>query len=395
MAERDYAEQELAALWHVAAALNRSREVEEALSEVLARLCDLLRLQGGWAWVRGPAGGPFELAASHRLPGALAERPDRMRGCDGCSCLDHYLARPAGRPANIEIARARETARSINIMECSRLADLISRGAGPRSHASVPLVAGGRLVGVMNVLREDWSPLREDELRLLQTVANQAAVACERAHLAEEATRAARMQERGRLARDIHDSLAQDLAGVVLQLEAAEARECEAVAAGGAGECLPHLRRALDLARQAMAGARRSVVHLREGLAPGATSDLAGELDALADWSASLGATLTVRLASEPRTGAAPTVLAVVREAVANAVRHGRAARIDVAVARRAGWLTVRVADDGRGFDPRLRAAGHYGIVGMRERARAAGGTLRIRSAPGAGCRVTLRLPSP
>jgi two-component system NarL family sensor kinase len=382
-----FAEQELAALWHVAEALNRSREVAEALSEVLERVCDLLGLQGGWAWVRAGPGGPFELMASHRLPQPLVDRPGRMRGCDGCSCLDHYLARPAGRPANI------------NIMECSRLADLVPRGAGARSHASVPLFAGGRLLGVMNVLREDWSPLREDELRLLETVAHQAAVACERAMLAEAATQAVRTQERNALAREIHDSLAQDLAGLVLQLEAAEARECEAVRDGGAGECLPHLRRALDLARQAMAAARRSVVQLREGAPGNGSADLREGLHALAKWAGSLGAALDVRLAPDARPDAetAATLLAIAREALANAVRHGGARRVTLTVAAADGWIRATVADDGLGFDPARAggAPGHFGLVGMRERVRASGGSLRIQSRRGRGCRVTVRLPAP
>lgn len=186
-------------------------------------------------------------------------------------------------------------------------------------------------------------------MRLLQIVGHQTAVACERARLAEAATRAARADERNALARDIHDSLAQDLAGVVLQLEAAEARECHAVAAGGAGECLPHLRRALDLARHAMAAARRSVVQLRDGEPGAGPSGLGDGLRALRAWSAALGAALIVRAPPHAQIDgeAAAVILAIAREATANAIRHGHAAHGAVAIMRRAGRLRVRVTDDG------------------------------------------------
>jgi signal transduction histidine kinase len=371
-------------LWRVAEALNRGHELSAALTEALARVCDLLDLQGGWVWARRSPGSVMALVATYRLPEPLAADPDRMRGETGCNCLDHFARRPGGPAANVPV------------LACSRLRDVLPPGRGARYHASVPLVADGRLLGVMNVLREGWAPLRGDELRLLRTVGHQAAAACERALLAEAAMRAARLEERNAAARAIHDSLAQDLAALVLQLEAAEAAECAAVAAGGAGECLPHLRRALVLARQAMATARRSVAELRRGDGPSPPADLAGALRTLAEeMERTWGVAVTLRLPRRvPAPQAAATILAVVREAATNAARHGGARRIAIRVARRRGRWTATVADDGCGFEPtRRRDPGHFGLLHMRERAWAAGGSLRVRARPGQGTRVSLSLP--
>jgi signal transduction histidine kinase len=97
--------------------------------------------------------------------------------------------------------------------------------------------------------------------------------------------------------------------------------------------------------------------------------------------------------------GHAPTVVfRVAQEAVNNALRHARARRITVSLARRAGGLDLVVSDDGIGFDPETArhsasTGEHLGLLGMNERVRAAGGTLEIDATPGRGCRITAWVP--
>src|SRR5207249_2164337 len=106
------------------------------------------------------------------------------------------------------------TAGNIDVMECSRLRAAVAatdraRTRGLRYHASIPLYFGDRPLGIMNVAAPAWRKLTARELDLLSTIASQVGVAIERARLAGESVRVARAEERTRLARDIHDTLAQ------------------------------------------------------------------------------------------------------------------------------------------------------------------------------------------
>src|SRR5439155_7689985 len=120
----------------------------------------------------------------------------------------------------------RRGARNIDVMACSRLAPAVKAKAthltrGLAYHASIPLSFQGRLLGILNVTGPSWRKLTQAELRMLSTIAAQVGVGIDRARLAETTTILARTEERARLAREIHDTLAQGLAAIALYLEAA------------------------------------------------------------------------------------------------------------------------------------------------------------------------------
>src|SRR6188474_2629127 len=200
----------LRVLKEVAEALNSAPTEQRAASEALSRMADLLGVQTGWVWLREPASGRFYNAAVQSLPPYLQE-PVRMTG-RSCWCLELFQ-------------HGRLTARNIDVVECSRLAPAVqSREAasthGLRCHASVPLYAGDRPLGVMNLAMRGWRRLTRQELDLLTTIADQVGVAVERARLAETSIEHARADERARIARDVHDTLAQELTAVGLHIEA-------------------------------------------------------------------------------------------------------------------------------------------------------------------------------
>ena len=154
------------------------------------------------------------------------------------------------------------TARNIDVVECSRLAPAVrSRQAaethGLRCHASVPLYAGDRPLGVMNLAMRGWRRLTRQELDLLTTIANQVGVAIERARLGEQSIQHARADERSRIARDVHDTLAQEFTAIALQIEAALSR------LGPRDRARVSLERALEVARQGVDETRRSIATLR------------------------------------------------------------------------------------------------------------------------------------
>lgn len=214
-----------------------------------------------------------------------------------------------------------------------------------------------------------------------------AAIAVHRARLLRARDRfQVLLAERSRVAREMHDTLAQSFVGISVQIEAARA------ALSTAPELAAQdLARAGELARAGLGEARRSVWALRPGALE--AHDLATALRATA---ASLSGAVPVELSvsGAARRLAAPledNLLRIGQEAMTNAVRHAAATRVDVALAFHATGLVMTVHDDGRGFDAGSQAAGH-GLVGMRQRADVIGGELSIRSSPqGTEIRVEVR----
>ena len=219
--------------------------------------------------------------------------------------------------------------------------------------------------------------------------AQQAAVAIENARLYEETRGKAALEERQKLARELHDSVSQALYGIALNASAAD--ELFDVA--------PERARGLvgDVLRLAEAGLtemRALIFELRpesleqEGLV-GALEKQAAALQARH------GLQVRLSLGSEPEVPAATkeALYRLAQEALHNAAKHARARTLDVVLEVTNGAVDLLVADDGRGFDPDGDFPGHLGLRSMRERTAAVGGTLEIASAPGAGTRLSVRVP--
>lgn len=200
--------------------------------------------------------------------------------------------------------------------------------------------------------------------------------------------------ERQRLARELHDTLAQGLAGLILQLEAARS-QLDQGRTNRAGEIIDQ---AMARARSTLAEARQAIGDLR---APQeAVEDLGQALRREAErFSAATGipCALEINLTAPLPEQAGQHVLRIVAEALSNVAQHAQAGQVWVSAVQAAGAVEIAVRDDGVGFAAAGGGpgAGHYGLVGMRERARLAGGELGISSAPGQGTTVRLRLPLP
>ncbi len=206
------------------------------------------------------------------------------------------------------------------------------------------------------------------------------------AHLGEQVrTRGelARARERARLARDLHDTVKQELFGASLLLGAARQQ----------GTCDPD---AVDGAAAAIERAKRDLAALIEELRPLAVGSLN---DALRELVATRphGATPVVRLEAEPLPGSSPeaseALERIAGEALSNALRHAGASEVTIRAHRDEDVLRLVVADDGVGFDPDRTVATGRGMASMRERAASVGGRLELASSPGAGTRVTAVVP--
>lgn len=254
----------------------------------------------------------------------------------------------------------------------------------------VPLLVTGSQVGYL-VLRQDEVP-GQRQVETLEVVGGQLALALRNAQLFADTQEMATLNERNRIAREIHDTLAQGLAGIVVQLQAAQAwSRREPSRAGQAVD------QAIELARSSLQEARRSVWDLRPKALQ--RSDLVAaireELARVGERSAVSGR-LEVR-GSIPELSPPSEVAAfrIFKEAFANALHHGHPTQIEVTLGSEGTSLTLEVRDDGIGFDPAVPSRqGAFGLTSMGERAAACGGTLELRSSPGGGTTVALRLPA-
>jgi two-component system NarL family sensor kinase len=367
---------ELSILKAIAEALNREVDLDRALQVALAQVVDLFELRTGWIWLLHPATGEPYVAAAQNLPPALADNPQRMEG--SCYCLDTFRAGDLAGAANV------------NIITCTRLKGLIDGTDGLRSHASVPLYAHGKRLGVLNVVSGDWRELSAEDLRLLYTVGDLVAIAIERARLFTASTQLGALEERNRLAREIHDTLVQGLSGIIMQLETADALLDNDQADRGREA----LQQALALSRANLEEARRSVLDLRA--APLEGRSLSKALAALIDeWRAK--SPLKIKFES---TGERPLparleigLYRIAQEALTNVARHAQARRAGVRLITTPAFVQLAVEDDGRGFDAARIPADHHGLIGMQERARLLGGALELRSQPDRGTRLQVTIP--
>jgi signal transduction histidine kinase len=196
------------------------------------------------------------------------------------------------------------------------------------------------------------------------------------------------LEERNRIARELHDTLEQELAGITMQLDLAS--DCFQQAPRVAQQALETAR---GMSRHSMIEARRSVWDLRCQLLEDGNlvSAISRVVEPLVLRS---GSKIDVRIAGEPvRLAAAAemNLLRIAQEAVANAVKHGGAGHIQVDLEYGSDAVRLSVADDGRGFDPaQSSSTGHFGLLDMRERAQSLGSNLELHSAAGKGARISV-----
>ena len=254
-----------------------------------------------------------------------------------------------------------------------------------------PIVLGARTLGWL-ALSTYEIPGCDGQWRviLLEAIARQAALALHQSRLADlnriEERRKAILEERNRLARDIHDNLAQGFAAILMQLQAAR-REVGMLPPAVAVT----LETAVELARTHLSEARRSVLALRPNVGNG--EDVAAAIKRLADLGQrTAGVPIDVTVDELPRfgDGVEREIIGIAQEALTNAVRHARASRITIKASTvRSIGFRLSVADDGRGI-ARERSSSGFGMTSMQERAERIGASLTIVTAPRSGTEVVL-----
>jgi PAS domain S-box-containing protein len=264
------------------------------------------------------------------------------------------------------------------------------KSGGTKKFLRIPTLVGGHVKGFIGIRHGDRPPYRPEEIELAQALAHQAMLAIQLNEFAEQSRQAAILEERNRMARDIHDTLAQGFTGVIVQLEAVE----DAIACCRRKEANQHLQRAGELARQSLNEARRSVHALRPQALQGGNfwEALKGIIK-----NTTAGTALHTSFSVRGKMRHLPLVwqenlLHIGQEALTNALKYARPRNFETKLIFNTKELRLQLRDDGDGFKVKDRHDG-LGLAGMRERVEQMGGTLKISTARGKGTDVLVRLP--
>jgi signal transduction histidine kinase len=264
----------------------------------------------------------------------------------------------------------------------------------PEMHSllGVPVHAKGRIVGDLYLTNKTTAPtFNEDDERLVEMFALHAGIAIENARLHEELQRLAVVDERDRISQDLHDSIIQSLYALGVSLV-----DLPDMFAEDPREATVRVERAIDSIHATIRDFRNLILGLRPALLQ--DLDLDEGLHALInEFRLNTMIDLELQLPTDlPPVSAfqADQLLNITREGLSNVARHSGASRAVVALSSSKGELTLLIGDNGRGFDPSDgRRDGHHGLINLQSRAEALGGSLTVKSVPGAGTQVVTRMP--
>lgn len=262
--------------------------------------------------------------------------------------------------------------------------------AGTRSWLGIPLIVKDRVIGMLRLDHPEPNHFTVHAAQIALAIANQAAVAMENARLYEEARKVATLEERQRMARELHDSVSQALYGIALGTHAA--REQLERAPQKLSSTLDYV---LTMSATAVAEMRALVFELRpESLEQeGIVAALTRQADAVR---ARAGVTMHLDLCAEPNVSldVKEALYRIAQEALHNIVKHAHAQSVAVSLCTEGAHVVLEVTDDGRGFDPDGRFPGHLGLRTMHERAVRLEGTLEIASRAEGGSKVRVSIPA-
>jgi signal transduction histidine kinase len=365
---------EMEALYRADEALHASLKLEDVLQALVDVATDIL-------------------AADKTAVMVWDERRTRLEARAGRGFSPEILARMVQHPGVGVTWIVAETRRPIavnDVRQDPRVARHLSDPEGIRSFLQVPITIGGEVFGVFGVNHCQLHTFTADEQRVLVALAHRAALAINNARLYEQAEGKAALEERQKLARELHDSVSQALYGIALG-----ARTARTLLDRNPSALAEPLDYVLGLSEAGLAEMRALIFELRpesleqEGLAAALekhAASLRARYGLVVDFS---GDEPDVPLATKE------AVYRVAQEALHNVTKHARASRVDLRLACAAGWLVLEVCDNGAGFDPSGSFPGHLGLQSMRERTERLGGRFQIDSAPGKGTRICARVPLP
>jgi nitrate/nitrite-specific signal transduction histidine kinase len=367
--------QELSTLNVIATTVSQSLELDEILNLALDKTLQAMDIEAGGIYLLDEEGVALSLAVQRGFsPDALPEI-DRLQVSEGLS------------------GRMVESGEPLVVADVStdpRLSKTVGGKEGLRSMAIIPLYSRGKVLGTMFAIARDYREFAEQDVQLLTSIGNQIGVAIENARLYEQAQQTAIVEERGRLARELHDSVTQSLYSLTLLAEAGQ----RLAKAGDIDRAREYLYRLGEIGQQSLKEMRLLVYELRplalreEGL----VGALIQRLDAV-ERRAGVDARLIVEGEFTVSEQAEEALYRIAQEALNNALKHAAPSSVEITIHAADGRVELEVADDGRGFDPDAAStSGGLGLTSMRERAEGLGATYRVISAEGEGTRIQVCL---
>jgi signal transduction histidine kinase len=390
---------ELYGLLGISRSLNSRLELEPLLAELLEQLSSLVNNSSAMVLAYDEQEEEFAVLTQH-TPFALNRFPQRWQVEPGT--LEHQLVTERQWLIIDDVQ-----AETPDALRWQAYYERIN-GRTPhalRSWMGVPLLLKEQVIGVLMVGHHEPYYFTQHRAELATAFASQAAVAIENARLYEQALSLAALQERQRLARELHDSVSQALYGIALGARTSRTLLDRAELTDEQTETLASpLDYVLSLAEAALTEMRALIFELRpESLAmEGLVVALTRQADAL---EARHGVAVTAEFGPEPEIplSTKEALFRVAQEAMHNVVKHASAGRVSLsllteengghAAAEGQQALVLRVVDDGRGFNPTAAFPGHLGLRSIHERVEKIGGQITVESAPGQGTRIEVRLP--
>lgn len=360
----------------------RSSELDAALPRILQAICETTEWDFGEVWHVNLADDRLHCAAiwcqpAHRFP------------CFEQSGRDITFEMGRGLPGRVWESDKPVWMSNVTC-DASFVRASVAQQEGLHGGLGVPIRADGQVLGVMTFFSHQSRQLDRNLLNVLDTVGSQIGLFIERkrAEQAErqQANRLAALEERQRLARDLHDSVTQSLFSASVIAEMLPMLWERKPAQVG-----PHLNELHQLTRDALSEMRALLVELRPPTF--AQGDLAELLRSLAETlknRAKLNVILDLNIHSEVSTDEQIALYRITQEALNNITKHAQASLVSIHLCLEQQALRLTIEDNGRGFDPRRVPSNHFGLEVMRERAAGIGASLTVQSFVGYGTRLTL-----
>ncbi|MHC4402022.1 MAG: GAF domain-containing protein [Planctomycetota bacterium] len=377
--------EELSVLNAIALTVSRSLDLGDVLDGALEKVLEAVKVRAGWVFLQDGKEEHLALAASKGLSdGFVREEAEKRLG--SCVCR--------------EVMDSGEARIFDDLLACPRLSREVLEREGLRCHASIPLKAKERVLGIMNLACDGDQGFGKHDLQLLTSIGHQIGIAIENARLYEEVQHKevsrrrlldklidAQEEERKRVARELHDQVGQSLTALIMSLGSTEE-----MIPSGADEVKSQLAEICSFTAGILEEIRRLMMDLRPallddlGLIPAVRSFAETHLTRAQVQAHIDVAGVKRKLPSSVET----TLFRVVQEAIMNTVKHADARKATIQMRFNESSIAATIEDDGKGFDrtePDLDVSA-LGLLGMQERAEILGGNLRIDSQPRKGTRV-------
>lgn len=367
---------ELNALAEMSLTISRSPNLKSVLNEALALALQATDMDGGVIHLLGPSG-RVAVTVHQDVPPAVVHCMSRAADQEGCP----FWGLNRDLQAIDLLANTHHDCMQNN---CQAIAH------NYRGLIVVPLRSGRQDLGMLTLLQRRETAVSPEQRQFITCLGNQLGVAVANAHFQEEIERLAILEERGRIARELHDSLAQTLSWLHLKMDMLT----QTLEAGNLSETRQEAQDVQQVVDQACFEVRESIDGLRIQPAAGLHSAVSGYVNEF-----SRRSRLPVSLSMGEACRLSPVVeieaLRILQEALTNAYKHAQATRLAVHFQRHNGYVELAIRDDGQGFDPQAQAPmGHYGLRIMQERAERVGGSFYLETAPGVGTQIIARLPA-